>query len=353
MKDNQLFPKRLKAARQMRGFSMDELSGRIQGLVSKQAISKYEQGRMMPNSKVMLALAKALRLPVDYFFRQGVEVEQIAFRTDGRLPSHSVDRLVGQAQDWMERYLILEDLLSIDFKFRNPLSRRVIATMDDVERAAQTLREKWMLGNRPIASVYEMLESVGVKLMEFESDNRSVLGFSTLVNRNIPLIVINLSANEKVERRRFTAFHELGHLLLDLDEKLSSQEKERFCHCFAGAMLCPATLFLSELGEHRSALTMQELISMKMRYGISVSAIVHRAKDLGVISETYYNQIYDRTISQNRKEDGWGDYPIPEHTDRFERLLQRAVAEDVVSISRAAELANVKLGDYRDKLWVV
>lgn len=93
-----------------------------------------------------------------------------------------------------------------------------------------------------------------------------------------------------------------------------------------------------------------EFISLKSRYGISVSALVHRAKDLNIINDTYYHHIYNETIHANPKEEGWGGYPIPEYTDRFEWLLRRAALEQVITMSRAAELANEKLGDFREKL---
>lgn len=41
---------------------------------------------------------------------------------------------------------------------------------------------------------------------------------------------------------------------------------------------------------------------------------------------------------------------LKRYTDRLERLLRRAALEQVVSMSRAAELANEKLDDFREKL---
>lgn len=351
MKD--IFSIRLKMARSMRGLSMDELAERMQGVVTKQSISKYEQGKMMPNSTVLLAISRALQLPVDYFFRESIQIEPIRFRIDERIPCRSAQQMIAVAQDKVERYLMLEDLLAINSSFKNPLLKCKVATSEDAENAAELLRKKWELGTYPIFSVYEMLESVGVKLLEFETGDSHVLGFSTLVNRSIPLIVINLSANATTERKRFTALHELGHLLLHFSDTLTAKECAHLCNRFASAVLCPSSVFFRELGEHRTAFTLDELISLKCRYGISIAAIVYRAKELGIISIAYYNQIFDQRIHENLLEEGWGTYPISEHTDRFERLLQRAAAEQVISLSRAAELANKKLGDYRENLEVV
>jgi len=42
----------------MAGMSMEDLAGKLGGLVTKQAISKYEQGQMMPSPEVLGRLVK-------------------------------------------------------------------------------------------------------------------------------------------------------------------------------------------------------------------------------------------------------------------------------------------------------
>ena len=60
---------RLRQARILKKISMDQLASMIGNSVSKQAISKYEAGKMMPNSTVLVALATALDVEPGYFFR--------------------------------------------------------------------------------------------------------------------------------------------------------------------------------------------------------------------------------------------------------------------------------------------
>ena len=73
----------------------------------------------------------------------------------------------------------------------------------------------------------------------------------------------------------FTALHELGHLLLDIDNEVFSQKEiEKFCHRFAGAMLLPKETLFNELGEKRSSISINELIFIKESYGISIQAII-------------------------------------------------------------------------------
>jgi len=63
--------KRLKLARIGIGLSLRELETRIGNLVSAQAIGKYERDEMMPSSKTLIALAKALGVSESYLIGQG------------------------------------------------------------------------------------------------------------------------------------------------------------------------------------------------------------------------------------------------------------------------------------------
>ncbi len=347
---NKIIPQKLKIARKMRGYSMEKLSKQMQGMVSKQSISKYEQGRMQPSDEVLSALSKVLNLPLTYFFKQGVKIGEINFRKDLRLSAKSIEQLVGLAHDKIEHYLDIEEILNISYQAPNPIQHLIIRSVEDVEMAAKQIRLQLQLGESPIFSVYDMLESKGVKLLEFESGCEAVMGFSCWVNDTIPLVVINLSTNHTTERKRFTAIHELGHLFLRFSDEIDEDMRERFCNYFAGAVLCPSGIIRKELGESRKLLTLDELISLRNRYGISVAAAVHRAKDLGIISDSYYNDIFNHHIHLNRMEEGWGRYPIEEHTDRFERLVHRCVAEGYMSVNEAAHYVKEKPKEYKRKL---
>lgn len=348
-----IIPHRLKTARKIQGLSMEGLSRKMEGLISKQAISKYELGQMQPSDSVLEAMARALHVSTEYFFNQGKTISNIKFRIDPRMPAKSSAQMVSTTQDKLEHYLNIEELLAISTKVVNPLKRIKIRNRQDIERVAIKLREAWHLGNLPIFSVYEILESHGVKVIEFEAEISSILGFSTFAEDTIPLIVINLSANHTTERKRFTAMHELGHLFLHFDETLNESQCERFCNIFAAEVLCPASVVRRELGESRTALTLDELISLRNRYGISIAAGVHQAKDLGIITEAYYNEIFNVHIHKNRMEQGWGSYPIEEKTTRFERLLSRCVAEGHLTLEEAAHYSNEKPKCYKRKLIVL
>ena len=67
--NKEIFGQRLKSAREMKGLSMADLSRELSGLVTRQSICKYEAGIMLPDSAVLLRLARILDVKSDYFFR--------------------------------------------------------------------------------------------------------------------------------------------------------------------------------------------------------------------------------------------------------------------------------------------
>ena len=76
-----MFGERLKLARKRAGLSLQALSERVSPPVSAQAISKYEGGKMMPSSSVLLGLGKALDVSLDFLMSgQVAELSGVEFR---------------------------------------------------------------------------------------------------------------------------------------------------------------------------------------------------------------------------------------------------------------------------------
>ena len=63
------FTIRLKSARKMSGMSLADLSKAIGNKVTRQALHKYEQGKVIPDSKMVIMLSNALNVRPDYFYR--------------------------------------------------------------------------------------------------------------------------------------------------------------------------------------------------------------------------------------------------------------------------------------------
>lgn len=345
---------RLKSARLMNGLSLQGLADRIENRITKQALSKYEQGQVIPDSEMIGLLAEALHVRPDYFHADTViEFGEIEFKKLDSYPVKEKNRIVEIAKNELSRYIELEEILGIETKFHNPLDGMAITSLEDIEKAAETLRMDWGLGTDAISNVIELLEDHHVKVIEIESEE-SFDGFATWVNgKDIPLMVLNKAKFvHKLDRKRFTALHELGHLLLDVNG-YEEKQKEKFCHAFAAAMLIPKETLKEELGGKRSKLSMNELGAIKQQYGISMQALVYRAKNLGLISENYLKQFYIVFNQLGFRVTEPVDYEGMEHSNRFSQLLFRALAEEFISISKAAALKNQKLAEFRKENMVI
>jgi Zn-dependent peptidase ImmA (M78 family)/DNA-binding XRE family transcriptional regulator len=343
------FAERLKTARKMNGFSLQDLSDTIGNRINKQAIQRLETEQAEPDSETISLLSKALKVPADYFFREStVTLEDLRFRKLKKLPAKEQEKVKANTIDFLERYLELEDMLGIENKIAFSPKSFKIKRIEDVEKAAIELRKSWKLGEDPLSNIVEMLEENNIKVYLLDADS-SFSGMSTVLNDKIGVIVLNQNAAIPVVRRRFSALHELAHLFLDLssfDEKTA----EKMCDYFAAAMLLPAVKIKDALGQKRTNIVMKELYIIAAQYGISLSAIAYRAFSLGIITPSYHKFFM---INYNRfktKEKEFGVYNREERPIHFLQLLIRAVAEEVISTTKAAALNNQKLGDFRQIL---
>ena len=338
-----LFGRRLEQARRMRGLSLRTLADRLQAAVSHNALHKYERGEMLPDTTVLRALAKALDQTTEYFFRPfTVSLAAIEFRKKSALGARAESALREEAADFFERYLEVEQSVGIDTSFVHPLEGLVIRSIADVETAAERLRERWKMGLDALGNVVELLEQHQVKVYLLEAAE-SFDGFSGW-SGNIPVVALN--KRFPADRRRLTALHELGHLLLGFEKQMDAKAIEKACHRFAGAMLMPRTVFEREWGGHRRSVTLEELKDIKQDFGISIAAIMARARDLNLMSEGDYTQF---CILRNKR--GWnkkepGEFTGTEESNRFEQLLQRAVATEALSVTLAANLAKKPLAEF-------
>lgn len=343
-----LFAQRLYNARKMAGFSMDQLA--TNSGLSKNAISRYEKGVMKPDSSNLIKLAKALNVKIDYFFRSSaVELHNVEFRKKAKLNKGQVESIKYRVLDHVERYLELENILAINTSFSNPLKKHVVNTFADAETAAELLRDKWNLGYNPIPLVIEMLEDNHIKVVEVD-EAMEFDGLSSMIDNKIPVIVVN--KNFPIERKRFTLLHELGHLLMNLPKDISEKDKEKVCHRFAGAFLIPQRLFVSEFGARRKKILLEELSSIQQEWGLSIPAIMQRAKDLGILSADQLKQFYIKcNMNAGFKERvNESRYYSREESFRFFQLLYKGIAQELVSLSKASALSNKPLDKLKKSL---
>ncbi len=349
-----LFGNRLASARKMAGISLQGLADALQNAVTKQALNKYEQGKMKPDSGLLIDLSRVLKVPVDYFFMQPrleVRLDRVSYRKfNTKISKTEQASIEERACEVFERYLELENTLQLSEQPEYFTFDKMIRSSADAEEAAQELRRKWQLGYDPIPNVVGMLEDKGYLVIELEAPE----GFDGLKadigNRKVIVLKKNRNPEDDVVRKRFTALHELAHHALKYPDTFPEKEEETLCHVFACAVLYPEEMANKELQKGMFHFYQNELILIKERWGISFPAVFNRAKQLGLINEYIYrrfNQGYrERQLHLNEP----GRFLSKEQPVRFERLIYQALSKEVISINKAAYFAGKPLGEFREQL---
>lgn len=425
---------RLRAARKMAGLSMDELARRLGGIVTKQAIAKYETGQMRPSPEVLERLAQVLDIPPeipagvspdvlpddsksDAVIREHVAMRKwgpgpiarllhphskefrtlaanvdkvnevwakefsaneelrcarvsapqasrelrdvvrafemteqarpldfssVRFRERSSIPAKLESALRYTIADRMNRLMAVEAMLGARVVFKNPLGGAAApATGAEVERAATKVREAWGLGESPVPNLLGLLEEQGISVCEvggFEEFDGFSAAFGTRT-----VIVVN--PDVPADRVRFTAAHELAHVLGVAGA--GPETAEGLCHEFAGAFLLPSGPLGRLMTPAGRKVALADLAELKQTYGVSLQAIMRRAHALGLVTDRQL-----RRFRETFKERGWYEvepveYRGTEKAIRFRRLLNFAVAEDILDLERAAALAGVAPEEFR------
>ena len=345
----EIFGRRLKSARLMKRLTIDELSQRTNGEVSKPNISKYEHGKMMPSSKAHIALAQALGMDFDYFFRPvTLQITRRAdYRKKAKLSKHDEDAINEEVKDKAERYLEIEDTLGVSMSFDYDLSDIEVSTRSDVKRVVARIRKDWNLGLGPLSNIIDLLEAHGVRVIEIDAPDEFD-GMCIFVGESKPVIVLN--KHYTVERKRFTGLHEFGHYVMRMSDNLSDKEKEGLCNYFAGEMLLSSEVLRQLFGTHINKVFLNEIGRLQTQFGISIDAIFHRLKDERILSDAFYTQFcIKQNLNPNLK--AWAKtstYLGEETSYRFSRMVYRALAENLISEEKANEILGTNEISYID-----
>ena len=346
-----MFGRRLRLARKRAGLSMRSLAERMDPKVTAQAISKYEAGKMMPSSAVLVGLGKALDVSLDFLMSAQVEaLDGLEFRKHSS--THARDRARAEAVliDNLERYLTIEEVLGMPPAGDPFESRRYdsVATVEEIDDRADELRDAWDLGMDPVPSLCALLEEKGVKVVEADLPER-INGLACRVLRDGKPIAdaIVVSNRTNVERKRSTLAHELAHRIIRSTGN-PAIKLEKAMTRFAGAFLVPSRHLIEEVGVGRRRIAYYEIIRLKHAYGVSASAMLVRLGQVGVLHPSAVQRAwrtYARSWRKTEPEEirGIHGFAALEKPQRFERLVWRAVGEELISPVRAAALLKESL----------
>lgn len=330
----QFNPKKLTSARIARGFTIKELAERIG--VSKQAVSQFELDQAVPKAETMMQIINALEFPRSYFFE--FEEEQYVGNTFFRASSSITKRIRDMQKEragWVAKiYSVLNQYVEFPPPNLPDLSEFTEGEWEreKIEELAIIMRNHWKLGDKPINNLVNVLESNGIILASIELGNIKVDAFCQ--PRSGRSFVILGEDKKSAARRQFDAAHELGHLLMHMEvhnqESLSKDEfklMEHQANYFASAFLLPEEAFSSMVS---SDTTLDGYKELKKYWRVSIGAMIHRAKDLGLITLSRYTSLQKQiSMRKMRLKEPLDDVlPVPQPTvlkQAFDAMIQSGI----------------------------
>lgn len=301
-------PFRLKLARELEGLRKTELAKRIG--ITPAALSQYESGVIKPSAGTLAKLAIALRQDIVFFTGPGRAATPSDYG-DAFFRSLRSTRQVQRDRANARAYLTSEVVNELRHRVRLPklnipdsLHVSDSDTQEIIEQRAEALRAFWNMEAGPVANMVRLLEANGIIVVRCSTECREVDAFSRWFGE-WPLVVLNADS-EHPDRLRFDAAHELGHMVMHADPEPGNGILEAQAHMFAAAFLMPREVIRSQLP---GRLLWPVFRSLKKIWGVSVAALLRRARDLGRMTEATYRRAM-MTLSRMNQRRSESAFPL-------------------------------------------
>jgi Zn-dependent peptidase ImmA (M78 family)/transcriptional regulator with XRE-family HTH domain len=291
---------RLTQARQLAGLTKTALAAKIG--VTPAAVSQWEARTTPPRPDHLQKLSEILDVPVE-FMASGrphaqLDASTAHFRSLRSTRSYQRAKAIAFVEQVWELTYALEKRIQlpvIDLPgFTNDDADPELAdTPTDPVSAARTLRECWNLDTGPIPHLVRTMETRGIvtTMVPFAgADTPRIDAFSTS-RLPRPLIVLTPDRGNDVYWHRFTAAHELGHLLLHRNTAPGDPQQEQEANIFAAELLTPANSIRDRLP---ARIDFKALEQLSREWGVSIKSLVYRSRELGLISDASARRAYQR-----------------------------------------------------------
>ncbi|MEU5693652.1 XRE family transcriptional regulator [Actinosynnema sp. NPDC020468] len=311
-------PARLTQARHLAGVTKKALAEAIG--VTAAAVGQYEVGASRPRPDLIPLLARELDVPPEFF---------VAGRPHGRLDTSTAHfRSLRSTRAYQRAKAIAYTEQA--WELVNALEKRVDlppvdlpgVDTDDPQAAARTVRAHWGLGGGPVTHLVRRLEAHGVVVLTppRDPDADSVDAFST-TRLTRPIVVLTRNRADDVHRHRFTAAHELGHLVLHHESAVPGDPaREREADAFAAEFLTPRDSILPALPKR---VDLKHLADLRRTWGVSVHSLVYRCRELGLISDSAAGRAYQR-LHALADTPGFAPEPVDTFPGELPSLLAKA-----------------------------
>jgi Zn-dependent peptidase ImmA (M78 family)/transcriptional regulator with XRE-family HTH domain len=322
-------PARLSQARRLTGMTKRAVAGKLR--VSPVAVGQWEAGTHTPRPDHVAKLADILGVPPAFLAggRPHARLESSAahFRSLRRTPASDRGKATAFVEQVWELTYALEKRVQLPPVELPGFSAGEVITDAcgaDPVMAARTLRQAWSLGTGPIPHLVRAMENHGliVTLVPFAGKATATVDAFSTSHLPRPVVVLTPDRADDVYRHRFTAAHELGHLLLHPDTAPGDAVQEREADAFAAELLTPSSEITPLLP---ARVDLHVLDRLSKQWGVSVDSLIYRCREVGAVSDPAYRRAYQR-LNQLRNLGLFEHEPVDGYPGEIPVLLSRAYA---------------------------
>lgn len=365
----------LTSLRHGRGWSQEEIAQKAG--ISRVWYANLEGGRAEPKSETVYALAEAFEVQIEELLQEQPQLSRVRFRSSAQLKSR--EQVLAHVGRWLKGYRDIEGLLNDVRKDALP-KRTYKSGIEEAKRAAHDIRVALHIPEgaaiRNIGGLLE--ERIGIRLLLTPVATEGFFGLSISKDDGGPAIVVNNWERISVERWIFSAAHELGHLVLHLNaydvEKLDEEQaQEDEANTFAAYFLMPDDQFQKEWQNSKGLPLVDRVLHLKRIFKVSYQTVLMRLKD-------DVEDVWKRFLTEHKRRTGRSlprtEEPQalkraafctvlaaeePQHLvesdlmeTRLKSMVRRGLEENLISLSRAAEILSIDLLRMRElaNMWV-
>ncbi len=322
-------PDRLRQARQLALKTKHDVA--IDIGVSPAAIGQYESGVTAPRAELIARFAHSLDVPKEFFVTGRPQAKLESGEAFFRSLRSTTAKQRAKATAYTEQ--VWELVHAIEKHVRFPRINLPGFVEGEIEpgtfpsspaAAARALRRAWNFGEKPIGHLVRNIESQGIVAIfapfAKEDEVSRIDAFSTLALPR-PIIVLSPDRADDVFRHRFSAAHELGHLVLHGNHTAGDVALEREADRFAAELLTPRSVMDNLLPRR---LDFGRLGRLSDEWGVSIKSLVYRSREIGRLSDATARRAYIR-LELLSKEGALINQPVVQFPTEVPEMLRRAV----------------------------
>ncbi len=305
----QFNPEMLILAREAQGITQTGLSEKAS--ISQSKISKIEDGILIPTNEDVLGFARVLNRPAEFFLQSGKATSSAVsfYRKTTTLPLSTFKQCNARMNI---RRLEIQHRIAGQNVGKLPLPYLPLDKSGTPSEAAKQLRKQWKLPSGPIGNLTHFVEAAGCIVVHFDFGTKKLDGLCLWSEGDVPFIFLNREF--PAGRMRLTLAHEIGHLVMHRapHDKVEDEAWE-----FAAEFLMPAEKISQEL----YPLDLGALSNLKLKWGVSMQALIKRAEALGKATPRYSRYLWMQMAKCGyRTQEPYDDTTQREETSSLRRL---------------------------------